>query len=72
MKRPIAEPCSRCEARAAEDALRRSTHGRPGAATQFARTVLVAQDFAVRRGAERVEAEDLRRAAEHVRREVAA
>lgn len=45
---------------------------RPEAASQFARVVVVAQDLAQRRGAERVEAEDLQRAADHVRREVSA
>lgn len=65
MTRPVVEPCPACVAR-------KGLAHRPEAASQFARVVVVAQDLAQRRGAERVEAEDLQRAADHVRREVSA
>jgi hypothetical protein len=65
VSRAIVEPCPACIAR-------QGLAGRPQAASQFARVVIVAQDLAASRGAERVEAVDLQRAADHVRREVSA
>lgn len=65
----VDEKCPGCAVR---EAIERSVRGRPAAATRFAQVVLVAQDLAVQRRADRVEAQDLERAAELVRREVSA